>query len=82
MTLTSTEFVLLVIALGLAAFVLRRHVPTWVQFAGCVGFAIYGVFRIVKDGPRIENIGLVALFLFLAVHAWLTDLRGTRDGRP
>jgi membrane protein implicated in regulation of membrane protease activity len=70
------------VVIGIAALVLRPFIPAWISFALAAGLIVYGIVRIVADGPNLAYLALVAFFALGAVLVWWRDIRGTdRSGR-
>lgn len=63
------------VVIGLAALVLRPYIPSWVAFTLSVGFVVYGLVRIMNDGPDAEDFALIAFFGAGAAYVWWRDLR-------
>jgi hypothetical protein len=76
---TVMEFVLFWAALVVAFYALRPHVPAWALFALNALFSIHWLVKILDDGPRVMEVVLLALGVFVAVQIWWRDLRGSRN---
>lgn len=69
------EFVLFFFAIGVAVYVLRLHVPTWVWFAFDILFALFWLALVLGDGPTLLRIFCTVIGAAGAAHMWWRDLR-------
>jgi uncharacterized membrane-anchored protein len=72
------EIVAVVAAALLALLVLRPYVPAWAWFTIYVGATLYWLLDIMTEGMGTKRVVAAAIFALAALHAWWTDLRGTR----